>query len=228
MTVAVAVDMVVLTVSRPDPTSRTPGGRTEPARLQLLAVRRSTQPFSGSWSLPGRIVRDDEDLDTAAAGALRDQTGVADVRHSEQLATFGAPDRDPRGRVVSIAYLGLLPAPVDVAQNAQWMSPTPIQEKLAFDHGRIVAAGVSRLRSKLGYSNVAYGLLPDEFTLGDLQAVYEAVLGTDLDKRNFRKKVLGLDLLVETGHVRRGAHRPAMLYRFADPALVTIATAAIA
>ena len=222
MSVAVAVDTVLLTLHP----GVDPGAAD--SELRFVSVRRGQPPHRGAWSLPGRIIADDEDLDTAAVAALASQTGLSHMRHVEQLGTFGAPARDPRGRVVSVTYLGLLPEPVEPSFGARWLSPGAVGGDLAFDHERILAAGLSRLRSKLGYSNVAYGLLPDEFTLGDLQAVYEAVLETELDKRNFRKKVLGLDLVTETGHVRRGPHRPAQLYRFTSAELVTIAAAAIA
>lgn len=222
MSAAVAVDVVVLTLDR----EKVDQGE-EQARLRFLAVRRREPPYQGRWSLPGRIVGDDEELDDAALTALTRDADVSGMRHVEQLATFGAPGRDPRGRVVSVTYLGLLPRPLETTDEARWL-PVGDAGELGFDHADILDAGLARLRSKLGYSNVAYGLLPDEFTLSELQEVYEAVMGATLDKRNFRKKVLGLGLVIETERFRRGAHRPAQLYRFTQPELVTIDAAAIA
>lgn len=240
--VEVTVDVVVLTlpleVADPERMGAVP--QDPPPAPLMLAVRRDRTPFAGAWSLPGGHVGRGEELEAAArrvlaeagdpggaegasgpepSGALGHR--LAAPRHLEQLATFGAPDRDPRGRVLSVSYLALLPRPSPVAERACWhpaLDPPP----LAFDHGRILAAGVRRLRSKLAYSTVAYGLLPDAFTLSELQAVYEAVLGRTMDKRNFRKKVRSLGLLVETAGVRRGPHRPAQLYRFGSPTLVLL------
>jgi 8-oxo-dGTP diphosphatase len=213
--VAVAVDVVVLTLA-PD------GGDhgLPPLTPLALAVRRDRDPFAGSWALPGGHVGLDEGLEAAVCRVLGEAGGppspgprLTAPRHLEQLATFGAPGRDPRGRVVSVSYLALLPAPPPVAAGAAW-HPALDPPALAFDHRDIVAAAVARLRSKLTYSTVAYGLLGEEFTLSDLQAVYEAVQARPLDKRNFRRKVLALGLLEETGEQRRGSHRPAQLYRF--------------
>ena len=230
MTASVAVDVVVLTVA-PQQDGR--------PRLVFRCLRRVREPFTGRWSLPGRVVADDEDLDDAAGRVFSRCTGLPGPRHIEQLATFGDPRRDPRGRIVSVSYLALLADPASTRASVQdpaaddvgWCAATTSEadaRHLAFDHAVILAAGVERLRSKLGYSNVAYGLLPDEFTLRELQDVYEAALSTTLDKRNFRKKVLGLELVAETPNVRRGSHRPAQLYRFAHHRLVTIEAAAIA
>jgi 8-oxo-dGTP diphosphatase len=229
VTGAVAVDVVVLATAPNDDGS---------SHLVFCSRRRSQPPFAGRWALPGHVLADEEELDTAAAAVFSRYTGLHRPRHLEQLATFGDPHRDPRGRVVSVSYLALLARPSVTGDDTVWRdavgptapaAPHPVIEHgLAFDHDRILAAGVERLRSKLGYSNVAFGLLPDEFTLRDLQDVYEAVLGTRLDKRNFRKKVLGLDLVVEAVGVRRGSHRPAQLYRFAHRQLVTIEATAIA
>jgi 8-oxo-dGTP diphosphatase len=157
----------------------------------------------------------------ATAARDSDARRLERPRHLEQLGTFGSPRRDPRGRVVSVSYIALLPCPTAVTGGAAWhpaLDPPP----LAFDHATILSSAVDRLRAKLTYSNVAYGLLPDTFTLSELQAVYEAVLGRELDKRNFRRKVTSLGLLQETGAQRRGSHRPAQLYRFAAPGLVLL------
>ena len=187
----------------------------------FLTQRRPRPPFAGDWALPGTLVRENEDLETAVLRILADGPGLARPRHLEQLATFGSPDRDPRGRVFSASYLALVPRPTPLHVSAAWW-PVAAPPPLAFDHREILSTALDRLRGKLSYSNVAYGLLPDTFTLSELQAVYEAVLGRELDKRNFRKKVLALGVVVETEGQRRGPHRPAQLYRFSDAALVVL------
>jgi 8-oxo-dGTP diphosphatase len=187
----------------------------------FLALRRPRDPFRDDWALPGTLLRDDEGLEAAALRILRDGPGLDHPRHLEQVATFGAPGRDPRGRVVSVSYLALAPRPARVRPTAQWW-PVVDPPPLAFDHAEILASAVGRLRAKLSYSNVAYGLLPDTFTLTELQAVYEAVLDRVLDKRNFRKKVLALNLVTESEGQRRGPHRPAQLYRFTETDLVVL------
>lgn len=210
--VAVSVDVVALALGT-DP--------DDAARLRFLATRREQPPFIGSWGLPGGLVAPEDDLEASARGALAD-AGVGAVGHLEQLATFGDPRRDPRGRIVSVTYLALLPRPVDpgAAEDdaVEWIAALD-PPGMAFDHAEILASAVERLRGKLSYSTVASGLLDPAFTLSDLQAVYEAILGRGVDKRNFRKKVLSLDMLTEAGGQRRGSHRPAQLYRFARPGL---------
>ena len=187
----------------------------------FLALRRPREPYKGRWALPGTLLRDGEDLEEAALRILADGTGLERPRHLEQVATFGAPRRDPRGRVVSVSYLALAPRPAQVRSTAWWW-PVADAPALAFDHAEILDSAVQRLRAKLSYSNVAYGLLPDTFTLSELQAVYESVLDRALDKRNFRKKVQALGLVTESEGQRRGPHRPAQLYRFTDAALVVL------
>lgn len=211
--VAVATDVVALALD---------ADTADTTRLRFLTVRRERPPFAGSWTLPGRMLPPDGGLVAAARVALA-AAGVREVGHLEQLATFGRPDRDPRGRVVSVTYLALLPHPVQpgpphATGDAQW-APAQDPPALAFDHGQILQSAVERLQGKLSYSTVAYGLLDSEFTLTELQAVYEAVLDREVDKRNFRKKVLALGMLTEAGGQRRGPHRPAQLYRFARPGL---------
>jgi 8-oxo-dGTP diphosphatase len=193
------------------------GGNLTP---MVLTVRRPRPPFEGGWALPGTMVRSGEDLEAAARRILA-AAGLPRPRHLEHLATFGAPDRDPRGRVVSVSYLALVPQPAPVGGAARWCSafapPT-----LAFDHEQILASALQRLRGKLSYSNVAYGLLPEDFTLSELQRIYEAVLGGQLDKRNFRKKVLAVSMVTEAPGQRRGPHRPAQLYRFSRRELTVL------
>lgn len=208
---AVAVDVVALSL-------RPAGEGLEPV---FLARRRAREPFRGDWSLPGGILREREDLEDAVRRALANAMPLEHVRHLEQLATFGEPERDPRGRVLSVSHLALLPEPRAAADGAAWLAVTDAPA-LAFDHAAILDTAVERLRGKLSYSNVAYGLLGERFTLSELQAVYEGVLGRELDKRNFRKKVLAAGLIAETDGVRRGPHRPAQLYRFRHDGLVLL------
>lgn len=203
---AVAVDVVVLALD------------DEGTVQVVLAPPRSTASVE-SWALPGRRVKGDEDLEVAARRVLVELAGLTEPRHLEQLATFGRPDRDPKGRVVSVSYLALQPEPLQLEGGAVWW-PVGDLPPLAFDHAEILSSAIDRLRARLGYSNVAYGLLPETFTLSELQAVYSSVLDREIDKRNFRKKVLGLGMVVEAEGMRRGSHRPAQLYRFAHSDLV--------
>lgn len=175
---------------------------------------------AGWWRLPGDELGAGEDLEQAARRVLAG-VGVADPRHLEQLASFGAPDRVPSRRVVSVTYLSLLPDPSDPVAGSAWW-PLDALPDLAWDHDTILTEALQRVRAKLSYSTIAYGLLPDEFTLSELQEVYEACLGTKLDKRNFRKKVRSLDLLEEVPGMRRGSHRPAQLYAFSSRGLVVL------
>lgn len=188
-------------------------------RLQLLFIQRALPPFQGSWALPGGFVHLDESLDEAAQRELREETGLENV-FLEQLYTFGQLQRDPRERVVSVAYFALvncfshtLLAATDAA-DAQWFA-MPTLPVLAFDHAHIVDVALARLRGKLRYEPIGFELLPKKFRLSQLQALYEAVLGQALDKRNFRKKVLGYNLLTPLDETQRdGAHRPAQLFSF--------------
>jgi len=194
-------------------------------KLSVLLIKRGVWPFAGSWALPGGFVRMDEDLDVAVRRELCEETGVTAAHYMEQLYTFGQPGRDPRTRVISVAYYALLPGPdsglpasepeagTDAAE-ARWWSVDNLPS-LAFDHAAILEMALARLRAKLGYTSVAYALLPDEFTLTELQTVYEIILGHTLDKRNFRKKMLAAEIMEATPRQKRdGAHRPAQLYRF--------------
>lgn len=197
-------------------------------RLELLLVRRGREPYAGSWAFPGGFVDIDEDLEPCARRELEEETGLRDV-YLEQLCTVGTPGRDPRERVVSVVYLGLAPAAAlsgaragDDAAEVGWFG-WPELPPLAFDHPRIAEQAYQRLSAKLAYSTLALQLLPECFTLGELQQVYEAVLGTRLDKRNFRKRLQALDCVVQTGErARSGHHRPAMLYRARRPGHVDI------
>lgn len=205
---ALTVDLVVLTVR---------GGE-----LCVLLVRRGIDPWRGAWALPGGFVHDDEDLPEAAARELVEETGVAQPSaHLEQLATYGAPGRDPRLRVVSVAYLVLapdLPDPVagTDATGAAWVPVArATSTELAFDHAAILADGIERARAKLEYSPLATAFCPPRFTIAQLRAVYEAVWGHPIDPRNFHRKVTSVPgLLVETDELRvEGRGRPAAVYR---------------
>lgn len=196
------VDVVILTV--------------RDQRLHVLLVERRVLPFRGCLALPGGFVWEDEPAEAAARRILRDKVGAEDL-FFEQLYTFEEPGRDPRGRIATIAYYALVPESLLLAgsQPATCLIPVDQAANLAFDHDRIVQKAVGRVRNKLLYSNVAYSLLPELFTLSQLQTVYETILGHSLDKRNFRKKILSLGLIEATDQrTARAAHRPASLYRF--------------
>jgi len=187
--------------------------------LKVLLIERGGEPFKGRWALPGGFVAMGESLDAAARRELVEETGVRDV-YLEQLYTFGDVGRDPRGRVVSVAYYALvrldqyaLRADTD-ARRVAWFEADDLPP-LAFDHATIVAMATERLRAKVRYRPVGFELLPRRFTLTQLQHLYEAVLGRPLDKRNFRKKVLGMGLLADTGEIEQDVrHRAARLYAF--------------
>ena len=196
-------------------------------RLHLLLIQMTKVPYTGMWALPGGLIQDAESLDAAAGRILYEETGVADV-YLEQLYTFGQPDRDPAGRVVSVAYFALIHAAGITLRtqlkyaDVRWW-PCATLPPLAYDHNAVAAYARQRLEWKLAYTNVVWSLLPRRFALTELQKVYEAVLGRPLDKRNFRKKILALGLVEPVGETAmRGAHRPAMLYRFTsrEPKLI--------
>lgn len=185
--------------------------------LKVLLVKRRIDPFIGQYAIPGGFVLEDEDLEQAAARELREETGVSDV-YLEQLYSFGKPDRDPRGRVVTVAYFALISADRKLkagsdAAEAAWF-PMDNLPPLAFDHATILNYALERLRNKLEYTTVGFQLLPEKFTLTELQEVYAAILGKQLDKRNFRRKMSVLRILKPLPEYRRGGQRPAQLYRF--------------
>lgn len=188
--------------------------------LKVLLIQRGIAPHKGQWALPGGFVRTDETLDDAARRELAEETGLIDV-FLEQLYTFGEVKRDPRERVVSVAYYALVKQAAHIATadtdatDARWFAADS-PPTLAFDHADVLQTALTRLRSKLRWQPVGFELLPPKFTLSQLQHLYEAVLGTPLDKRNFRKRVLALNLLVPLKQSTSGPGRPAQLFRF-DP-----------
>ncbi|MCP4356647.1 MAG: NUDIX hydrolase [Chloroflexi bacterium] len=197
--------------------------------LKMLLVKREKLPFANMWAIPGAFVGIEESLEDAAARALAEETGVNDV-YTEQLYTFGEPQRDPRTRVITIAYFALVPhdavrhEPGRETTETRWFSVFDLPN-LAFDHDDIVAYALTRLRYKLEYSSVGFQLLPDQFTLTELQRAYETILSEKLDKRNFRRKILSADILAETGEKKQdGEGRPAKLYRYRDDAVAEVKT----
>lgn len=194
-------------------------------QLQLLLVRRAQPPHAGSWALPGGFLDIGEDLEACARRELQEETGVSDL-YIEQLYTFGHPDRDPRERVISVTYYALVPSdrttldPGSDAADAAWFGIDELPE-LAFDHADIIELARERLAAKTLYSTIIFQLMPETFTLSELQSVYEILRREQLDKRNFRKWILGLQQLEETGGKRRnGNHRPAKIYRVKNPGLI--------
>jgi 8-oxo-dGTP diphosphatase len=187
--------------------------------LKVMLIERGLPPFEGEWALPGGFVHVDETVDEAARRELEEETGLSKI-FLEQLYTFSAVDRDPRERIISVAYYALVnlldhrvQAATD-ARDAAWFAVADVPS-LAFDHAEILDTALERLRGKLGYQPIGFELLPQKFTLSQLQHLYEVVLERELDKRNFRKKVLATGLLLETKEVQQDvAHRAARLYRF--------------
>jgi 8-oxo-dGTP diphosphatase len=207
--IAVTVDLVLFTI--------------QAESLRMLVVRRGGDPFKGRWALPGGFVRPDEALEQAARRELKEETGL-DLKqvHLEQLATYGDPDRDPRQRVVTVAYLALapsLPAPIagSDAAGAAWVDANDLlrsRSALAFDHSRILRDGLDRARSKLEYTPLATAFCHREFTIAELRRVYEIVWDTDLDPRNFHRKVTGTKgFVVNTKKRRVERGRPAQVFR---------------
>jgi 8-oxo-dGTP diphosphatase len=202
----VTVDIVIFTVRE----------RT----LQVLLIRRGVPPFEGQYAIPGGFILEGESLEQAAKRELKEETGVHNV-FLEQLYSFGDPARDPRGRVVTVAYYALISSERNLlaagsdASEAFWfpMSELPA---LAFDHKQILDYAVERLRNKLEYTTVGFQLLPEKFTLSELQSVYETILGRRLDKRNFRRKIALLEVLKPLREWQRAGRKPARLYRFSS------------
>ncbi len=210
---SVTVDVVIFTLRQQD--------------LQVLLIRRKHAPFADYWAIPGGFVQMDESLERAALRELEEETGVHDV-YIEQLYTFGEPERDPRTRVITVVYLALVPATAlpalragDDAAEAEWWSMRDLPS-LAFDHAEILKYALTRLRYKLEYSAVGFELLPPTFTLSELQSTYETILGENLDRGNFRKKLRNAAVVEPTRQHRDTRGRPARLYRFRDDAVAEV------
>ena len=220
----IAVDVVVFTIQ----------GWT----LKVLLVRRQRPPYRGTWALPGGLVGPEESVDAAALRELQEETNIGTI-YLEQLYTFGEPNRDPRGRVITVSYYALVnwqqfqlkvrPRPAEAEgrggqriPEASWF-PVKRLPPLAFDHQRIVDYALERLRNKINYTTVGFQLLSRQFTLTELQGSYEVILGQRLDKRNFRRKMLQLGILKGTRDFRaHGRQRPARLYTFTEPKVVKL------
>ena len=205
---AVTTDIVIFTIRE--------------AQLKVLLVKRKGEPYRAKWALPGGFVNPDENLRQSAERELAEETGVSDV-FLEQLYTFGDPGRDPRERIITVAYYALIPSDkieLKAATDAEavgWFAMDEVPE-LAFDHVKILNKAKQRLVAKLDYSTIAFQFMADDFTLSELQEVYEIIRQEEVDKRNFRKWVLALESIEETGEERRdGRHRPAKLFRLKQP-----------
>jgi 8-oxo-dGTP diphosphatase len=206
------VDVVIFTLRHED--------------LQVLLIRRRRPPHQGMWAIPGGSIGLAEPLEAAALRTLEEETGLGDV-YLEQLYTFGEPKRDPRDRVITVAYFAVVPASnvvpcaTEDAERVRWW---PIYDlpPLAFDHAEILTYALTRLRYKLEYTAVGFELLPEEFTLTELQSAYEIVLGEELDKRNFRRKILSAGVIESSGRTRSGEGRPARLYRYRADAVAEV------
>lgn len=188
-------------------------------KLQVLLIQMKKPEYLGYWAAPGGLIKGEEGLEVAAFRYLFEKTGVRDV-YIEQLQTFGDPKRDPFGRVVSVAYIALIPwdkhelKTTKQYEDVTWF-PVIDLPKLAYDHEDIIYTAIARLKSKIEYTNIVHALLPDTFTLTELQGVYETILRKKIDKRNFRKKILSVDIVQPAkGKTSGQTHRPAQIYRF--------------
>ena len=188
--------------------------------MKVLLIQRKNEPFENCWALPGGFVDMEEDLETAVKRELEEETGLKDI-FFEQLYTFGAPNRDPRGRVISIAYFALVKKTdffyakaASDAKDLKWFSMSNLTQ-LAFDHNEILSMAMDRIRGKVRWQPIGFELLPTKFPLSELQHIYETILGGKLDKRNFRKNILKMDILMELDEFQQDvSHRAARLYSF--------------
>jgi 8-oxo-dGTP diphosphatase len=202
---AVTVDIVIFSLHKRE--------------LHVLLIKRKSWPFEGQWAIPGGFITIDEPLEEAARRELEEETGLRDV-YLEQLYTFGDPQRDPRGRIISVAYFALVRSDQQTVRAANdasdvgWFSVHKLPAPLAFDHDRIMAYAMDRLRSKLEYTTLAFQLLPKVFTLPELKQTYEQILGEQLDRGNFYRKIKEAGVIEPVGRVRESGGRPAALYRF--------------
>ncbi len=187
--------------------------------LNILLVKRKRWPYEGQWAIPGGFINIDESIETAARRELEEETGVRDI-YLEQLYTFGEPLRDPRTRVISVAYFAIIRADrqvlkvSDESTDVRWFPVRRLPGQLAFDHDHILATALDRLRSKLEYTTLAFQLLPEVFSILELKHIYEQILGEKLDKGNFYRKIKDAKVLEDTGMRREGRGRPTTLYRF--------------
>ncbi len=208
---SVTVDIVVFTLIK--------------GKIKVLLIKRGMHPFLDCWALPGGFVKMDKSLINSASKELMEKTGISKKdAYLEQLYTFGNPKRDPRTRVISVAYYALVDSSKiklkkehkKNIKDIRWVSVYKLPEKMAFDHREIIMYALKRLRYKLEYTAVGFELLPELFTLTELQKLYSEILNEKLDKRNFRKKILSLGILKPTKEYRKGMHRPARLYKFIE------------
>ncbi|SHI49092.1 8-oxo-dGTP diphosphatase [Mesonia phycicola] len=187
--------------------------------ISVLLVKRKYKPFQGKWALPGGFVLQEESLEDAVERELNEETGLQ-INYLEQLYTFGQPERDPRSRVVSVAYFGLIKpsnfkiAAATDAEDVQWFKTTELP-KLSFDHDKILKLAIARLKGKITYEPIGFQLLDNKFPFSDLEKLYTTLLGRTIDRRNFRKKILSLNILDELDEkISRGSGRPANLFKF--------------
>ena len=188
-------------------------------RVSVLLVKRKYDPYKDQWAIPGGFVEQEESLEEAVYRELEEETGVK-INYLEQLYTFGTPGRDPRGRVVSVAYFGLVRPDsfiVEASSDAKEVQWFDIQQlpQLAFDHAKVLEVAIARLRAKITYEPIGFELLEKKFPFSDLENLYTTLLGRSIDRRNFRKKILSFDMLDELDEkVKKGAGRPANLFQF--------------
>jgi len=191
----------------------------ESETISVLLIKRKYEPFKGKWAIPGGFVLQNESLEEAVERELKEETGI-EIDYLEQLYTFGNPQRDPRSRVVSVAYFGLIkPSAFKIfastdAEEVQWFTITALPD-LSFDHKEILKLAISRLQAKITYEPIGFELLDTKFPFSDIEKLYTTLLGRAIDRRNFRKKMLGLNILDELDEkVSKGAGRPANLFKF--------------